>query len=304
MRERILITGPGGRVGTQIVPLLREHFALRLLDAKQLKAEIDDEVVQADIAEFDALRKACEGVKAMVHLAAIPDEDDFHSRLLPVNLAGVYNAFEAARQAGVRKVIFTSTGQTVLLYPKGEWVTPEMPVRPSTVYGCTKVFGEALARHYSEKHGMSMIVIRLCYFQPYDSELLRQPGDIRREWCSPRDLTQLLVKSIRADVPFAIFSASRITPGAFGISATRSAWSATSRKITPRIFLPAQGNGRSQWNSLSTQRGEGLRVRGEPADLLWPTATRLQDSHPSPRPSSLRGEGVASLSQWHIQDAP
>src|SRR5258707_403871 len=100
MRERILITGPGGRVGTQIVPLLREHFALRLLDAKPLKAEADDEVVQADIADFDALRKACEGVKAMVHLAAIPDEDDFHSRLLPVNLAGVYNAFEAARHAG------------------------------------------------------------------------------------------------------------------------------------------------------------------------------------------------------------
>src|SRR5260370_20075011 len=83
MRERILITGPGGRVGTQIVPLLREHFALRLLDAKPLKTEADDEVVQADIGDFDAVRKACAEVTAMVHLAAIPDEDDFHSRLLP-----------------------------------------------------------------------------------------------------------------------------------------------------------------------------------------------------------------------------
>jgi uronate dehydrogenase len=80
-----------------------------------------------------------------------------------------------------------------------------MPARPWTVYACTKLFGEALARHYSERHGMSMIVIRLCYFQPYDSEILRQPGDIQSEWCSPRDLTQLLVKSIRADVPFAVF---------------------------------------------------------------------------------------------------
>src|SRR5262245_56193587 len=117
MRERILITGPGGRVGTQIVPLMREHFALRLLDSKPLKREADDEVVQADIGDFNTLRKACQGVKALVHLAAIPDEDDFHPRLLPVNLAGVHNAFEASRQAGVRKVIFTSTGQTVLLYP-------------------------------------------------------------------------------------------------------------------------------------------------------------------------------------------
>src|SRR5258705_12324489 len=130
MRERILITGPGGRVGTQIVPLLREHFALRLFDARPLAPEADDEVLQGDIREFDALIAACRGVTAMVHLAAVPDEDDFHSKLLPMNLAGGYNAYEAARQAGVPKVLFASTGQTVLNYPKGEWVTPEMPVRP------------------------------------------------------------------------------------------------------------------------------------------------------------------------------
>src|SRR6266545_1211815 len=208
MRERILITGPGGRVGMEIVPLLREHFALRLLDAAPLKhipLTGDDEFVQADIRDLAAIRDACRGVPAMVHLAAISDEDDFHTKLLPMNLEGVYNAFEAARQAGLKKVVFTSTGQTVLGYPKGERVTPEMPARPSTVYACTKLFGEALARQYSGKHGMSMIVIRLCWFQPYDSQLLRQPGDIQREWCSPRDFTQLLVKSLRADLPFAIF---------------------------------------------------------------------------------------------------
>jgi uronate dehydrogenase len=208
VRERILITGPGGRVGTHTVPLLREHFALRLLDAaplKNLQLTGDDEFVQADILDFNALRKACEGAKALIHLAAVSDEDDFHTKLLPANLEGVYNAFEAARQAGLKKVIFTSTGQTVLFYPRGEWVTPEMPPRPWTVYACTKLFGEALARHFSEKHGLSMIVIRLCYFQPYDSPLLREPGPLQREWCSPRDLAQLLVKSLRADVPFAIF---------------------------------------------------------------------------------------------------
>ena len=100
MRERILITGPGGRVGKEIVPLLREYFALRLLDAAPLKSitlEGDDEFVQADIRDLEAIRRACDGVKAMVHLAAISDEDDFHTRLLPVNLEGVYNAFETLR---------------------------------------------------------------------------------------------------------------------------------------------------------------------------------------------------------------
>lgn len=206
MRERILITGPGGRVGTQIVPLLREHFALRLFDSQPLAAGGDDEAIVGDIRDFDVLRKACEGVHAMVHLAAISDEADFHSKLLPINLGGVYNAFEAARQTGLKKVVFASTGQTILNYGKETHVTTEMPARPSTVYACTKLFGEALARHYSEAHGMAMICIRLCYFRAYDDPLLRIPGhEVQYDWCSPRDFTQLLVKSIRSDLRFGVF---------------------------------------------------------------------------------------------------
>ncbi len=205
-RERILITGPGGRIGPQILPLLREHFALRLFDAQKLPADGDDETVQGDIRDFAALRQACEGVTAMVHLAAISDEAEFYGKLLPVNLEGVYNAFEAARQAGVKKVIFASTGQTVLGYGRGNWVTPDMLARPSTVYACTKMFGEALARYYSDTFGMSMICLRICFFRAYDDPLLRVEGhDCRREWISPCDLTQLIVKSIRADLPFGIF---------------------------------------------------------------------------------------------------
>jgi nucleoside-diphosphate-sugar epimerase len=205
VRERILITGTSGRVGTRIIPLLRSHFALRLLDLQPSAPENDDEILRADIQEFQALRKACEGVKALVHLAAVSDEDDFITRLLPMNIVGLYNAFEAARQAGVRKVLFTSTGQTILNNPKDTWIPTDIPARPSTIYACTKLFGEAMARYYSDTFGMSMIVIRLCWFQGYDSEALRQPLEIKRQWCSPRDLTQLIVKAIAADVKFGVF---------------------------------------------------------------------------------------------------
>jgi nucleoside-diphosphate-sugar epimerase len=205
MRERILITGPGGRVGPHILPLLREEFALRLFDLQKLDGAGDDEVVQGDIRDFDALRRACEGVHAMIHLAAISDEDEFVTRLLPMNLLGLYNAFEAARQAGVRKVIFASTGQTVLNYGPTAWITPEMPVRPWTLYACTKVFGEAAARFYSDTHGMSMICIRLGWFQPCHGDFFREERDKAGHWCSPRDLAQLLVKAIRSDVSYGIF---------------------------------------------------------------------------------------------------
>ncbi|MCS7192514.1 MAG: NAD(P)-dependent oxidoreductase [Armatimonadetes bacterium] len=210
MRERILITGPCGRVGTKIVPLLREYFALRLFDIQPMQPEGDDEVIQGDIRDFDSVKKACEGVKAVLHLAAVSDEDDFYTRLLPMNLLGVYNVFEAARQAGVQKVIFASTCQTILGYPEDwtdpkVWITPEMPVRPITVYACTKVFGEALARYYADKFGMSMICIRIGWFLSYDNESLRKHQWVLSMWCSPRDLTQLVVKSINSDIRFAIF---------------------------------------------------------------------------------------------------
>jgi hypothetical protein len=204
-RERILITGPGGRVGPHICPLLREKYALRLLDQKPVPLSGDDEFVEADIRDTTKVRAACEGVKAVIHLAAISDEDDFRSKLLPVNVDGVYSVFEAARLAGVAKVIFASTGQTVLHYGRGNWVTPEMLPRPWTIYACTKLFGEALARYYVDHHQMAIICIRLCWFQSYDSPLLRGPEPLLQEWCSPRDFVQLLTRSIESDVRFGIF---------------------------------------------------------------------------------------------------
>lgn len=205
MRPLILITGPSGRIGPHLLPLLRPQFKLRLFDLRPPVQVGDDEYICGDIRDFGALKLACEGTTALVHLAAISDEDDFYTRLLPMNVLGAYNAFEASRVAGIRKVIYASTCQTILNYGEGVWVTPEMPVRPSTVYGCTKVFGEALGRYYADCHRMSVICVRIAWFQPYDSPGFREHPHMLSHWCSPRDLAQLVAKSIRADLSFAIF---------------------------------------------------------------------------------------------------
>jgi uronate dehydrogenase len=208
-RERIVITGPGGRVGPHLCPLLREKYALRLVDQKSLPVTGDDEFFQADIRDTEKMIAAFNGARAVIHLAAISDEADFRTKLLPVNIDGVYSVFEAARQAagpkGPPKVIFPSTGQTVLRYGKAKMITPDMLPRPSTIYACTKIFGEALARYYVEHHGMSIICIRLAWFQNYDSELFDSPDALLTEWCSPRDFAQLVIKSIESDLPFGIF---------------------------------------------------------------------------------------------------
>jgi len=123
-----------------------------------------------------------------------------------MNLEGVHNAFEAARQAGVRKVVFTSTGQTVLYYPKGEWVTPEMPPRPWTVYACHETFWRgAGAALLGEARDVDDCDPALLVSALRERVVAPNPATFSVNGAAPRDLTQLLVKSLRCQVPFAIF---------------------------------------------------------------------------------------------------
>jgi nucleoside-diphosphate-sugar epimerase len=204
-RPRILITGAAGRVGREVIPFLREHFSLRLLDVKRIRRVGDDEIVRADVRDAGALHHACRDITAIVHLAAVNDDErDFTGRMMPVNIDGTYQVFEAARSTGVTRVVVASTGQVVGVYPPSEWLSIEAPVRPSSVYACTKAFGEALARYYAECHRIAAICLRIGWLDEYDGELLRNRPEMRRIWCSPRDLAQLIVKSIQSDARFAV----------------------------------------------------------------------------------------------------
>jgi uronate dehydrogenase len=204
-RPRILVTGAAGQVGREVVPYLREHFSLRLLDVQRMPRLGDDDVVRADVRDADALRRACRDVSAIVHLAVVDhQEPDFTTRMMPVNVDGTYQVFEAARCAGVGRVVLASTGQVVGAYPATEWLTTDAPVRPSSVYACTKVFGEALARYYADCHGVAAICLRIGWFDAYDGHFLRHRPEMQRAWCSPRDLAQLIRKSIQSDVRFAV----------------------------------------------------------------------------------------------------
>ncbi len=207
-RARVLVTGAAGKVGREVVPLLREHFLLRLLDVERIQPELGDEVVRADVSDADALRRACRDVTAIVHLAGVDQkEPDFSRRMMPANVDGAYQVFEAARCTGVDRVVVASTGQVVGAYASTEWLDAGVPVRPSSLYACTKVFGEALARYYADYHGIAAICLRIGWFDAYDGSFLRYRPEMRRVWCSPRDLTQLIAKSIKSDVRFAVLFA-------------------------------------------------------------------------------------------------
>jgi nucleoside-diphosphate-sugar epimerase len=158
----VLVTGSAGRIGQAVVrELACCDWHVRGYDLKPTAGA--GESVVGDLSDASALQRAAQGAGAIVHLAATPDDDDFLTRLLPNNIVGVYNVFEAARLSGVKRVVLASTGQVVWW----QRFTGPLPIRadaqpsPRGWYAATKLFQEAAGRAYAESHGMSVIAARL-----------------------------------------------------------------------------------------------------------------------------------------------
>ncbi len=158
----VLVTGSAGRIGRAAVrELLARGHAVRGFDRAPTPG-LPDSVV-ADLTDGAAVRRAAQGATAIVHLAATPDDDDFFTQLLPNNIVGVYHMLEAAREAGVRRVVLASSGQ-VVWYQRFTGPLPigaDDPPTPRGWYAATKVFQEAAGRAYAEAHGLSVVAARL-----------------------------------------------------------------------------------------------------------------------------------------------
>jgi uronate dehydrogenase len=191
---RIVITGAGGKIGRTLRAGLRGSYPLlRLLDAAgQQPAEDGEEVVTADINDFSALRRHFDGIDCVVHLAGVSGEADWDP-IFANNVGGTFNVFEAARLAGVRRVVFASSNHVVGFYRNDREIGIDVPLRPDSRYAVSKAFGEALGRLYADKHGMSVACLRIGSFR-------EKPESIRQlsTWCSPRDMVQLVRRCIDA----------------------------------------------------------------------------------------------------------
>ena len=186
--QSILITGASGGIGTRLRAMLRGVYPrIRLSDLKtpnDLGAEED--FVAADLADMAAVERAVQGVEGIVHLGGHSVEGSWET-ILNANIIGCYNLFEAARQAGVKRVVFASSNHAVGFYPRQRRIGIDEPVRPDSRYGVSKAFGEALGALYAYKHGMRVTCLRIGNFGDV-------PLDKRRLaiWLSPEDLTQLV----------------------------------------------------------------------------------------------------------------
>ena len=204
----VLITGAGGTIGRSFAEYAQDRYRLRLMIVPghdRAKIEGFGEIVEADLADLESLKKAFVGVDRCVHLAGDPNAGDVWDKLLPDNIVGTYNVFAAAVATKCERVIFASSIHAVSGYPNDVQVKANEPVNPGDIYGVTKCFGEALARYVAEQEGVSGVAIRICAFQP-DSTILDPNGvRIADAWISPRDMGQLICKCLDAThVKFAI----------------------------------------------------------------------------------------------------
>ncbi|MFB0618908.1 NAD-dependent epimerase/dehydratase family protein [Streptomyces sp. AGS-58] len=192
----LLLTGAAGGLGTLMRSLLPEYgYTLRLFDVRPVEDAPD--AITADLTDTEALREAVRGVDAVLHLAGISLEASFE-KILRSNIEGTYNLYEAARQEGVRRIVFASSNHAVGFTPAPRAGEPLIPVatprRPDTFYGLSKCFGEDLAQLYWDKHGLETVSVRIgsCFPEPTSVRMLSV-------WMSPADGARLFHAALTAE---------------------------------------------------------------------------------------------------------
>ncbi len=203
--QKVLITGAAGRIGSFLSHTFADRYDLVLTDARPLD-DAPAPFTEADLADVDTLRRLCDGVDTVVHLAADPSTRATWDSLLPRNVVGVYNVFEAAQQAGCRRVVFASSINAVVGYPREMQIHTSQPVRPGNLYGATKAWGEAVACYYADQRGLSAICLRFGWVT--ERSMPRVPNDhLLSMGLTYEDLGRLVAASIDApdDLRFGVF---------------------------------------------------------------------------------------------------
>lgn len=185
--NRILITGAAGNLGSHLRKELHGiATTTRLSDIKDMPpATAGEEVMLADVADFNAMAEITKDVDVILHLGGIPIEDSWDN-ILPNNIVGCYNVWENAHRNGVKRIIFASSNHAIGMYPRTQLLDSDSPARPDTYYGLAKAFGEDLARMYWDKHGIEAACLRIgsCFPEPTDRRMLNT-------WLSFADFGQL-----------------------------------------------------------------------------------------------------------------
>jgi UDP-glucose 4-epimerase len=292
-----LVTGGGGFIGGHLTErLCADGWNVRVLDdfstgrAANLARVADHvELVRGDIRDEEALAKAVRGIEVVFHQAAVPSVPVSVAEPLrtnSVNIEGTLRVLEAARHAGVRRVVYAASSSAYGDRPELPKVET-MPADPMSPYALQKYAGEVYCRQYTELYGLETVALR--YFNVYGP---RQ--DPRSQYAAviPKFITACLCA--RSPIIYGdgeqtrdfimVFDAVRANllaadaPGAAGSVCNVAAGSRTSlnelfrvirdetgARVEPRYEAPREGDVRDSVASLERARD---RLGYEPAVTL------------------------------------
>jgi nucleoside-diphosphate-sugar epimerase len=253
-RLRVLLTGASGYIASQLLPVLRDRYDLVLTDVRATRRDEstvgDVHAVDLETADDDILRPLFAGCDAVIHLG-------YRRPSGPVTLGGVHaylderanvdmaeKVFRNAHAAGVRRVVMASSNHAADWYEpliharRLDQVTVEDLPRSDNYYGWSKIAYEALGFTWATgAPGRSLEVVQVRIGAPREIDVAHfagNPTGFKRDlgaWISPRDLLQLMVRSVEAPdirnrdgVPFLIvYGVSNNTRGFWSIANARTA---------------------------------------------------------------------------------
>jgi nucleoside-diphosphate-sugar epimerase len=225
---KVLVTGAGGLLGGYVVSELEGRCEISGLDLVEPRTPMA--FAKASIEDFAAVAAAARGRDVIVHIAARPNIwSGSGSQIIATNTVGTWNVLEAAEQAGVRRVILTSSDSVVgFTVREGGMVPPDYlpidldhPLRPTDPYALSKQLCEAMGRSFLARGRLEVVVIRPVYvlYPEFECEVKaraadpsgykgpaaggRQPagGGVLWHYVDPRDLARAFRLALEADKP-------------------------------------------------------------------------------------------------------
>jgi uronate dehydrogenase len=184
----VAITGAAGTVGTVLRHELADMgYECLLMDLKPITdLRSNERFEQVDMNDQPLMTKVLSGCHAIIHLAACTTDAPWVDQV-KLSIEGTISVFDAARDAGISRIIYSSSHHVVGFHPRGGPLNHQAVLLPDSRYAVGKSFGESIGAFYACKYDMHVFCIRI-------GNLNTRPIDRRRlgGWISGRDFGQLV----------------------------------------------------------------------------------------------------------------
>jgi uronate dehydrogenase len=200
--KKVLITGAAGRIGTIIFEDLKDRYQFTGVDVKPVPG-----IECLDIAkDYQGLCALMAGHDAVIHLAWDSRENWKSQVAVPENKEMLENVYRAAVEMGVRRVVMASSihaDDFPNLSAYFSTLRVDRISQPTSIYGATKVYLEALGRYYASRHGLNVFCLRFGGVSTDDQP--RQEHDYEKIWLSRRDCANLISRCVYMPVIYTHF---------------------------------------------------------------------------------------------------